>query len=161
MVCATPYVTRQMGPHHADRISCGGCTHFGEISALCKARNRLACRFACWVALGPPKNSKNAALVNTMSRAALVRFGAGGTPSPPFFLYPTIPRVPPSFAREAAWSCGDEETGGLISQNATKQACEKRTLPHSWFAKDPSTSLRISLGGSDAARTAQDVLIRN
>jgi hypothetical protein len=30
-----------------------------------------------------------------------------------------------------------------------------------WFVKDPSTSLRISLGGSDAARTAQDVLLRN
>ncbi len=29
------------------------------------------------------------------------------------------------------------------------------------FVKDPSTSLRISLGGSDAARTAQDVLFRN
>ncbi len=33
-------------------------------------------------------------------------------------------------------------------------------FPRDAFVKDPSTSLRISLGGSDAARTAQDVLFR-
>jgi len=34
-------------------------------------------------------------------------------------------------------------------------------FPRDAFVKDPSTSLRISLGGSDAARTAQDVLLRD
>ena len=32
---------------------------------------------------------------------------------------------------------------------------------HSFVKADPSLPLRISLGGSDAARTAQDVLFRD
>jgi hypothetical protein len=59
MVCGTPYATRQVGSHHSDRSCCGGCTHFGAISALYNACNRLACRVVCWVAIGPPKNSQN------------------------------------------------------------------------------------------------------
>jgi hypothetical protein len=38
----------------------------------------------------------------------------------------------------------------------------KGMFPGTRFVKaDPSLPLRISLGGSDAARTAQDVLFRN
>jgi hypothetical protein len=44
----------------------------------------------------------------------------------------------------------------VVSQKLNKN----HVFPRACFVRDPSTSLRISLGDSDAARTAQDVLIR-
>lgn len=41
-----------------------------------------------------------------------------------------------------------------------KSLFQNRFVPESGVVKDPSTSLRISPSGSDAARTAQDVLFR-
>jgi hypothetical protein len=55
---------------------------------------------------------------------------------------------------------------GLSRRSAQGDKWEKAIakndmFPRGGFVKDPSTSLRISLGGSDAARTAQDVLLRD
>jgi hypothetical protein len=44
---------------------------------------------------------------------------------------------------------------------AVDLAIQKMNSREKWHCQDPSTSLRISLGGSDAARTAQDVLFRD
>jgi hypothetical protein len=67
--------------------------------------------------------------------------------------------VAPRFcAARLSWRGGDARRSIQPSALSSQPNPEPKIT---CFRKDPSTSLRISLGGSDAARTAQDVLFRN
>jgi hypothetical protein len=55
----------------------------------------------------------------------------------------------------------NEENQFWELENGETVCGKNEMFPLGTFVKDPSTSLRISLGGSDAARTAQDVLFRD
>jgi hypothetical protein len=65
-------------------------------------------------------------------------------------------------ARKGVRAAGMHEEAFSHQHSAISQTGAKNHMfLRDAFVKDPSTSLRISLGGSDAARTAQDVLLRN